>query len=85
MARREGFAGELQQWEQCEGTWERRASPNDGVLVQTGTDRAFPLAPVEAAPVSGKVDAARRVSCRFQPRRSRFAARDLTPLMEESP
>lgn len=35
---REGFAGELQEWETCEGTWERRASPNDGVLAQTATD-----------------------------------------------
>ena len=50
---REGFETGLTDWELVEGAWEGRGSGNAAVLVQTSTDRTFPVALWKRRPFAG--------------------------------
>ena len=84
----EGFSGPGPSWEVVDGTWTRRTDPGgNGVLVQTATDRDFPVAllpgpllgdvdvQVRFRPLSGKVDASGGIVFRARDARSYYLVR----------
>ena len=75
---RQGFDSKPSDWQFVDGTWEHRTSDGAGVLVQTATDRLFPVAlwkkkrlsdvdvTVRFKPISGRIDASGGIVFRAQ-------------------
>lgn len=84
---RERFETTLGDWDLVEGSWEGRGSGNAAVLVQTSTDRAFPVAlwkrrrfsdvdvRVRFKPLSGVIDASGGIVFRARDARNYYVVR----------